>query len=429
MPKKIQDCTMAHLVGVPLPQHAATYTVISHQFVIDYSRQQLIAAGFNIVDEEYRCTADGQIAQGIYRLNYNLDPELHMMFAWTNSYNKQVKFKCLIGGYITATETVTTSGDIGTWTRKHTGTADVETKATIDDQIANAHMYYSQLVSDKAFMETVTMTRRKQAQMLGILFAEYGILTTEQASIIRSQMDRPSHVYKNSDSLWAFYNYVTIALQISHPKTWIEDQRVLHYFLDTVNSFPKAGVTVVPTVEAEEEPEFVDPNQLNLLDQIDAAEEIAVCPPPAEIQIHIESDEEYAQRVAEIGGEPEEVEVESEFAEEDNFEETVVYTDPVGNTFEAVEVKLPVEPADYDFSEKVELPSIESIVEKPRTIDASDLVGTYTLDEMPALLDKLQEKIDILEAPEETFDLETEPDLSLDNEEESEDSDSIPDFF
>ncbi len=376
MPKKIQECTMAHLVGVPLPQHAATYTVISHQFVIDYSKQQLTAAGFVIVDEEYRCTADGQIAQGVYRLNYNLDPELHMMFAWTNSYNKQVKFKCLIGGYITATETVMTSGEIGTWTRKHTGTADVETKATIDDQIANAHMYYSQLVSDKAFMETITMTRRKQAQMLGILFAEYGILTTEQASIIRSQMDRPSHVYKNTDSLWAFYNYVTIALQISHPRTWIEDQRVLHYFLDTVNKFPKAGVAVVPTVEGTVVPEFVDPNQLNLLDQIAEAEveeEIAVCPSPVE--------------------EIEEPEVESEFALEDNIEDTVIYTDPAGNTFEAPIVEAIEEP-------KVERLSLDDILIRIPNAE--------------------KEKNDL-------FDMEQ--DLALGSDEEDEDLDSIPDFF
>jgi hypothetical protein len=403
MPKKIQDCTMAHLVGVPLPQHAATYTVISHQFVIDYSKQQLTAAGFNIVDEEYRCTADGQIAQGVYRLNYNLDPELHMMFAWTNSYNKQVKFKCLIGGYITATETVMTSGDIGTWTRKHTGTADVETKATIDDQIANAHMYYSQLVSDKAFMETVTMTRRKQAQMLGILFAEYSILTTEQASIIRSQMDRPSHVYKNNDSLWAFYNYVTISLQISHPRTWIEDQRVLHYFLDTVNKFPKAGVAVVPTVEAVEVPEFTDPNQINLLDQIaeieaieavesliensesnkEDEEEIAVCPPPVE--------------------EIEEPEVESEFALEDNVEDIITYTDPVGNTFEA--------------------PVVE---EAPKMIDLSE-PEKLSLDDILIRIPNAQKAEELEKSENDLFDMEQ--DLALGSDEDDEDLDSIPDFF
>ena len=406
MPKKIQDCTMAHLVGVPLPQHAATYTVISHQFVIDYSKQQLVAAGFNIVDEEYRCTADGQIAQGVYRLNYDLDPELHMMFAWTNSYNKQVKFKCLIGGYITATETVMTSGDIGTWTRKHTGTADVETKATIDDQIANAHMYYYQLIFDKAFMETVTMTRRKQAQMLGILFAEYGILTTEQASIIRSQMDRPSHVYKNNDSLWAFYNYVTISLQISHPRTWIEDQRVLHYFLDTVNKFPKAGVAVVPTVEAIEVPVFTDPNQLNMLDviaEVEAEEEIAVCPPPAEIQIHIESDEEYAKRVAEIEGEPEELEVESEFALEDNVEDVIIYTDPAGNTFEA--------------------PVVE---EAPKMIDLSE-PEKLSLDDILIRIPNAEKARELEKSENDLFDMEQ--DLALGSDEEDEDLDSIPDFF
>jgi hypothetical protein len=273
MPKKIQKCVMGDLVGVPLPNHAASYTTISHKFIIDYSKQQLVAAGFVIVDEEYRSTADGQIAQGVYKLSYNSDPELSMMFAWTNSYNKQVKFKCLVGAYINKTGTVMVSGDISTWTRKHTGTADVETQQTIDSQIANAHMYYNQLVHDKSTMENVSLNKRRQSQMLGILFAEYQILTTEQASLIRQQMDKPSNFYANTDSLWAFYCYVTIALQSSHPKTWMEDQRILHYFISTVGNFTPVAA-VVPEVEEEV---IVDPlannygqpeNQTNLLVQI-----------------------------------------------------------------------------------------------------------------------------------------------------------------
>lgn len=275
MPKKIQVCSMAHLTSVPLPAHGASYTIISHQFVIDYSKQQLQAAGFSIVDEEYRCTADGQIAQGVYRLNFNSDPELSMMFAWTNSYNKQVKFKCLVGAYINQTGAVMTSGDIGTWTRKHTGTADTETKEMIDSHIQNAHMYYTQLVSDKATMEGMSLNKRRQAQMLGILFAEYQILTTEQASMVRQQMDRPSFVFNSSDSLWAFYNYVTIALQHSHPRTWMEDQRVLHYFIGTVCNFsaPVQPVSApAPVVSAPVDPlenNYGEPeNQTNLLVQI-----------------------------------------------------------------------------------------------------------------------------------------------------------------
>jgi hypothetical protein len=374
MPKKISECSKAHLINVPLPQHGSTYTVISHQFVIDYVHQALALAGFGMLHEEYRCTADGQIAQGIHKLNFNNDPELSMMFAWTNSYNKQIKFKCLVGAYIESTSTVMVSGEMGAWIRKHMGTADVETKQNIDEQIQNAHQYYNQMVSDKNEMVDKTLDIRKKAQLLGILFAEYGVLTTEQASIVRSYIDRPIKSFSNPDSLWAFYNGVTIALQQSHPRTWMEDQRVLHYFIDSIYKFPKHTTTaaiapVTPVedevvVEAEEKGPETDqeasedipnPNQINIFDVIEEEEEMAVCPPPAEIQIHIESDEEYAKRVAEIEGEPEEPEAEDEFAVEDNVDDVVVYTDPAGNTFEAPVVETVEEP-------KVERLSLDDIL-------------------------------------------------------------------
>lgn len=363
MPKKIQNCEMGDLISVPLPNHAASYTTISHKFVIDYSKQQLLAAGFVIVDEEYRSTADGQIAQGIYKLNYNSDPELSMMFAWTNSYNKQVKFKCLIGAYINKTNTVMVSGDISTWTRKHTGTADVETQQTIDSQIANAHMYYNQLVHDKTTMEGVSLNKRRQAQMLGILFAEYQILTTEQASMIRQQMDKPTNFYANTDSLWAFYCYVTIALQSSHPKTWMEDQRILHYFISTVGNFTPITVAV-PEIEEEV---VVDPlennygepeNQTNLLVQI------------AEMEAADNQEVQEEVEIQPVVHQSEEIILDNNKAEEDHviveneiwtieeepqkiatiLDEEIVYTDAVGNTF-----KVPVPPCvGHDFeSEEV----------------------------------------------------------------------------
>ena len=315
MPKKIAECTKAHLVSVALPNHAATYTVISHQSVIDYVYAELATAGFSIVDEEFRSTADGQIAQGIHKLSFNSDPELSMMFVWTNSYNKQVRFKCGVGAYINLTGTTMVCGDMGNWARKHTGTADEETIKTIQDQIANAYMYYNQLAADKEIMKTVILNKRRQAQMLGILFAEYQILTTEQASIIRQQMDRPSHVFADSNSLWAFYNYVTIALQHSHPKTWMEDQRVLHYFMSSINNFqqwsqPAQIVPAAPEV-IEDETAFVDPNQTNLLDQIATAE--------ADLEADL-MDEDLRYKLAESA---EEI--------------LVAYTDPMGNTFETID--------------------------------------------------------------------------------------------
>ena len=330
MPKKIQNCTKAHLVSVPLPNHGATYTVISHQFVIDYAYTALANAGFGVEEEEYRCTADGQIAQGIYRLNFNNDPELSMMFAWTNSYNKQVKFKCVVGAYINQSGSVMISGDIGSWVRKHTGSADTEVKDTIDQYVSNAHMYYNQLCADKASMEGISLNRRRQSQLLGVLFAEYEILNTEQASMIREQMKKPQQVFANTDSLWAFYNFVTNALQHSHPKTWMEDQRILHYFIGTVCnlSAPVQPVSEpVPVVSAPVvDPLYAVPNQTNILDQI--AEVETQLPDNQVVQEEVEIDEDLHQLDEIILDATED---ESAFTEDG----IVHYTDPVGNTFEA----------------------------------------------------------------------------------------------
>jgi hypothetical protein len=349
MPRKIKDVTKDYLVNVALPVHGQTYTVISHQSIIDYAYAELANQGFGIINEEYRSTLDGQIAQGIYRLQYGTDPEMNVMFAWTNSYNKQIRFKCATGGYVNANQTVMLAGQLGNYARKHTGTADADVIASMQAQITDATMYYNQLVADKEVMKTISLTSRKQAELLGILFAEYEILTTEQASIIRQQMDKPSYFYNGGkDTLWAFYNHCTVALQQSHPRSWMEDQRMLHWVIS--NEFDLTTPAIATALIAVAEEPIVDPllnnygqpeNQTNLLIQLaeetgdtellDVLKAQHPVTPEEAFKIHVESDQEYLERVAEIEGEPEIISVE--------------YTDPAGNTFEApvVESKAPQE--------------------------------------------------------------------------------------
>ena len=424
MPKKIAECTKAHLVSVALPNHAATYTVISHQSVIDYVYTELATAGFSIVDEEFRSTADGQIAQGIHKLSFNSDPELSMMFVWTNSYNKQVRFKCGVGAYINLTGTTMVCGDMGNWARKHTGTADEETIKTIQDQIANAYMYYNQLAADKEIMKTVTLNKRRQAQMLGILFAEYQILTTEQASLVRSQMDRPSHVFADSNSLWAFYSYITIALQHSHPKTWMEDQRVLHYFMSSVNNFQQCNIPaqiVLTTPEViEAETEFVDPNQLNLLDQIAAAE--------ADLEADL-MDEDLRYKHAEA------VEVLDLLINADEAEEILVsYTDPMGNTFETIDFHNAVT-SDPEDDDDDELDIWEAVPLKEEEIFEIDENQEWTgenashmsLEVAPEDRDRAEKELILLE--EKAKEKANFDDLDFSISDDTEDKDTTSDFF
>jgi len=264
MPRKIKSYGRADLIGVALPNHASTYTVISHESVMDLSAQALQDAGFSITSENYRATHDGNIASAIYTLNFGDDPELSMMFAWSNSYNKQMRFKCGIGAIHKLNNTSLVCGDMGSWARKHTGSADTETKETIEAQIKLAKLYYTQLVSDKEAMKNINLDTRKQAQLLGMLFAEHDILTTEQASMIKQQMFRATYKSTHPGSLWEFYNFVTLALQQSHPKTWMEDQRVLHWFISDTFKFNKVDADTA--IEVLTEP--VDPDQVDLEDMI-----------------------------------------------------------------------------------------------------------------------------------------------------------------
>jgi hypothetical protein len=362
MPRKIKNVTKDYLVNVPLPNHADTYTVISYQSVIDYAYAELAAQGFSIVDEEYRCTFDGQIAQGIYKLQYNTDPEMCIMFTWTNSYNKQIKFKCAIGGYVNANGTVMLLGEIGTYVRKHSGTADADTIASMKSQIANADMYYTQLLQDKDKMKEINLSSKRQAELLGILFAEYEILNTEQASIVKQQMTKPSFFYNGgNDTMWAFYNHITYSLQQSHPRSWMEDQRMLHWVITNEVEFT-TPVQVIEEVVEVADPLYQIPNQTNILDQIAAVTEIhefsmaqlAGVKAPEAVDLDTEEDEVWEELEAagmitpcvahDAETEKEEViELTEELVTEtiapmfeERVDETITYTDPVGNTFEAL---------------------------------------------------------------------------------------------
>ena len=316
MPRKINTWGRTELVDVTLPNHADSYTVISHKSVMDLSTEALEDAGFSITNENYRATHDGNIASAIYTLNFGEDPELSMMFAWSNSYNKQMRFKCGVGAIHSVNNTSLVCGDMGSWARKHTGSADTETKETIEEQVKLAKMYYDQLVSDKEAMKKINLDIRKQSQLLGMLFAEHDVLTTEQASSIKQQMNRATYTSTHPGSLWEFYNFVTLSLQQSHPKTWMEDQRVLHWFISDTFKFTKVddtdvneaivdNKTTVDVIPENSEEETKDPAQVDLEDsiaEVEAEKEFNDFEADAEMQemkteetlnVHIEEDNEH----------------------------------------------------------------------------------------------------------------------------------------
>lgn len=236
MPVKTQFVTEQHIRNASLPNHGKRYTVIPHGFIIDETRKELANAGFRINQELYKTSLDGQVAQGVYHLNYGTDQDMGLMFAWSNSYNKQMRFKCAVGAQVFICMNGVVSGDLANYKRKHTGSALIDVTNTIQFQISHAKEYYDNLVADKEMLKQITLDKSQQGTVVGRLLIEQEILTLTQVGIVQREIEKPTHQYSaNPNSAWDLYNHITLALKDSHPLSYLNDHQKVHNFF--VNEF------------------------------------------------------------------------------------------------------------------------------------------------------------------------------------------------
>ena len=237
---KPKETTRWHLENAPLPNHGESYTVISHGEVIENTYKLLSDSGFMVSREMYRSSKNANIAQGVYHIyptnptdgDIIMEKELGMMFAWTNSYNKLVKFQCAIGAYVRVCYNGMVAGDMMNFKRKHTGTANLDCSMNIADQVKNAEKYYKRIIKDKDAMKLISLTEQDQAELVGRMFIQEELIDSQQTSIIKSELGKPSfHYGSSSDTCWTFYNHVTHALKKAHPRYWLQDSQNFHDFI------------------------------------------------------------------------------------------------------------------------------------------------------------------------------------------------------
>lgn len=360
MPKKLGNVSRSVLVNAALPQKTKTYTVISHSYAINTILKSLNDKGFTVEEEIYRCTAEARTAYGIFYITYQGDPELGMIYSFANSYDKSLRFRAAIGARVKLNDSYMIS-ETDHWKRKHTGSADQETEELITSHIEDAQKYFDELKAAKDAMKAIDITKQEFGQIIGELFIE-DFLAVDQMSMIEKEFRNPSFQYVDGElNLWTCYNHIIYALKQSHPKRWMQNQVGVHFYFSTkfnLLNFDeetveettdqaqtemkeiKEEVPEMPLlpgmehlVEQQEEvkeksqEEVKDPNQIDLEQTIAEAEGEKKAAEP--IKAHVESDEQYQKRVAEIEGEQEpEVKTEEELNHElhgvDNNSEVVI---------------------------------------------------------------------------------------------------------
>jgi len=232
--KKPTEVSESFLANAKLPQHGKKYSVVKHEYIIKKTKEILNDYNFKIDKEIYRANINANVAQGILYLKHkNAFNDTGMMFGWTNSYDKSVRFQCAIGAYVMVCSNLMVSGEIS-YGRKHIGSAILDIDQNIEYQIKNANSIFNSIEQDKINLEDREMSFQEQCGIAGLLYIEKEIINNQQLNIVKQEMLKPSYDYATDpENAWSFYNHVTHALKTCHPKTWMKKSKQFHNFMTT----------------------------------------------------------------------------------------------------------------------------------------------------------------------------------------------------
>lgn len=241
----INQLTKQAVIETQLPTYGKTYTVIPNRDIIETAENSFKINGLKIIDERFRATYMNQICTGSYFLDYSKDENYNLVFAFTNSYNKQKKFESGVGVSVSiqkktaeGTEEVKIPiiSKVSNWARKHTGTANLEAYKMIDSQILDYTSMYDSVMEDLNMMRNACITKLDFAHMLGEMFVE-GVISSTQLNIVYNEFKTPrlfEYVYdKDNDcaNLYKVYISICYALMEDHPTTYLRNLSAVHAYV------------------------------------------------------------------------------------------------------------------------------------------------------------------------------------------------------
>lgn len=218
------------LLDTPVPVTSRTYKAVSHRELIDITLEGLDVCGFKLDKELYSSARDGKQANGKYHLNYGNDPDMGLMIAWQNSYDKTLSLKFAVGGHVFICANGVVVGDMGTFKSKHVGDIQQLVPADLREAICRAGDRYEHMIVQKNRMKEIEVSKRVQAELLGRMFLEDAIITSTQLNIIKDQIKKSDYDYQAPGTVYELYNHVTHSLKTCPPQYWMNAQMKAHEF-------------------------------------------------------------------------------------------------------------------------------------------------------------------------------------------------------
>ena len=227
------------LNSIPLPEYTeGNYTVVKHVKAIEIIENCLQYEDLSILKEHFQLSKGGNACQGNLYLSYSIDDESDCLITFINSYDKSIAFR------INAALRMRESGNMfilnnsiyGNYKRVHKGKANEDITAHLCTKLQHLKSDFTSLLQQKDQLKNILLNDNDVLVLMGDLFFNKDILTSEQVNYVKKELKNPTYTY-NCSTWSAFHFYMLCSLAFQHRGSQVHkiynQQRDLHdYFID-----------------------------------------------------------------------------------------------------------------------------------------------------------------------------------------------------
>jgi hypothetical protein len=218
-----------------LPKKTSTYQPVGHQ--------QLIDKVIELAKPEYGKPKNGRfrVAGGGRQLFAHLDYDVsdkvtqhqqRLSIGIRNSYDKSIAVGICSGASIIVCDNLMFVGDI-VRVRKHTVNVWNDLDEIIKEGIQAAEENFETSRQDRESLSNIVVTQTNAAHVLGELFVNFNVLTSNQLNIAVREWKAGNNDAKHpfaERNAWSLYNACTESLKVAHPGEQMDRQVKLHEF-------------------------------------------------------------------------------------------------------------------------------------------------------------------------------------------------------
>jgi hypothetical protein len=239
MSERIKEQTETWVKSIQLPQETDSYKPVSHGSLIDTLEFKLLEKGLIPYQRKYFTAKNGQELHGDWILK-KTDQTIEQLnvgsttvgISFINSYNKHLKLEIVPGlRVLTCGNGAMSKTAISTFDRKHTGAVNEEFLIFIQNSLEGLDELTNMMNTILNKAKQVQINRKIMSELAGRLFIDKEIITSEQLSILKNEIYKPSFNQFVPENVYSFYNHCTWAARNSHPSEVIDRYTGIHEFI------------------------------------------------------------------------------------------------------------------------------------------------------------------------------------------------------